>query len=501
MPLGPAGVLQLATHHTPVNLKLDFTLNDSVPSVSEAQALLSGLPGLRPDAVAAFYSFLESRIPWLLLLGALAGVLVANGGRRWLRRTLLHALYGVGLVALLTAAFVGVTLLTFDSTPAVQYQGLAKNLPRVVELVRRINADSGVTESGIDDFVRGIQTVAAQLDSAAHAPSGDVTRVLVVSDVHDNVVGMMLATSLAKDEADPFSFVLLAGDITTRGTKPEAQLFTHEFSSDGLPVLMVGGNHEDDPAMKVFQRAGYRLLDDSAESEDGLSVFGVTDPKAWSLEATPDEELLEAGGAAALDRFQRLEPPPQVFLVHDFAEARAIVDYAKAKALPLTVVYGHDHVASVKRDGTVTLVDAGTSGASGYLTLGQARLAAVYVPDPRLLTGARAQTPLGDDHELRGSVRQIDRDLHAHRALTRGDTEPSMMARPRRSVGRPPEPRWPRRLRGDARCRSASPCDGRDSSTRKPSRSRRRRQRPGARLRRPIHARPGVAGSRCVMTT
>jgi predicted phosphodiesterase len=371
MPLGPAGVLQLATHHTPVNLKLDFTLNDSVPSVSEAQALLSGLPGLRPDAVAAFYSFLESRLPWLLLLGALAGVLVANGGPRWLRRTLLHALYGVGLVALLTAVFVGATLLTFDSTPAVQYQGLAKNLPRVVELVRRINADSGVTESGIDDFVRGIQTVAAQLDSAAHAPSGDVTRVLVVSDVHDNVVGMLLATSLAKDEVDPFSLVLLAGDITTRGTKPEAQLFTREFSSDGLPVLMVGGNHEDAPALKVFARANYRLLDGAAESVDGLRVFGVTDPMARSLAATPDEELLAAGGAAALDRFQRLEPPPQVFLVHDPAEARPIIDYAKAKALPLTVVYGHDHVAAVKRDGTVTLVDGGTSGASGYLTLGQ----------------------------------------------------------------------------------------------------------------------------------
>jgi len=371
MPLGPAGVLQLATHHSPVNLKLEFTLNDSVPSVGEAQALLSGLPRLRPDAVAAFYSFLESRIPWLLLLGALAGVLVANGGRRWLRRSLLHALFGVGLVTLLTTVFIGVTLLTFDSTPAVQYQGLAKNLPRVVELVRRINADSAVTESGIDDFVRGIQTVAAQLDSAAHAPSGDVTRVLVVSDVHDNVVGMLLATALAKDQTDPFSFVLLVGDMTTRGTKPEAQLFTDQFSSGGLPVLMVGGNHEDDPAMKVFEHAGYRLLDESAESVDGLSVFGVTDPKAWSLEATPDEELLGAGRAAALDRFQRLDPPPQVFLVHDFAEARPIVDFAKAQGLSLTVLYGHDHVASVKREGTVTLVDAGTSGASGYLTLGQ----------------------------------------------------------------------------------------------------------------------------------
>ena len=254
----------------------------------------------------------------------------------------------------------------------MQYQGLARNLPRVVELVRHINADSGVAESGIDDFVRGIQTVAGQLDSAAHAPGGDVTRVLVLSDVHDNVVGMMLASSLVKDETDPFSFVLLAGDVTTRGLKPEAQLFTHEFSSNELPVLMVGGNHEDGPAMQEFRRAGYRVLDGSAESAAGLTVFGVTDPEAWSLTATPDEGLLEAGGAAALERFQRLEPPPQVFLVHDLAEARAIVDYAKQQRLPLTVVYGHDHVASVKREGTVTLVDAGTSGASGYLTLGQA---------------------------------------------------------------------------------------------------------------------------------
>jgi predicted phosphodiesterase len=372
MPLGPAGVLQLATHHTPVNLKLDFTLNGSVPSVSEAQALLNGLPTLRPDAVAAFYGFLESRIPWLLLLGALAGVLVANGGKRWLRRAALHALYGIGVVTVLAAALAGVTFLTFDSTPAVQYEGLAKNLPRVVELVRRVNADSGVAESGIDDFVRGIQNVAAQLDSAAHGPGGDVTRVLVLSDVHDNVVGMLLASSLVKDETDPFALVLLAGDLTTRGLKPEARLFTREFSSDGLPVLMVGGNHEDGPAMQVFRRAGYRVLDDTAQWAAGLAVFGVTDPEAWSLAATPDEELLATGGAAALERFRRLDPPPQVLLVHDLAEARPIVDYAKEEQLPLTVVYGHDHVASVKRDGSVTLVDGGTSGASGYLALGQA---------------------------------------------------------------------------------------------------------------------------------
>jgi predicted phosphodiesterase len=372
MPLGPAGVLQLDTHRMPMNLKLDFTLKDSVPSVSEAQALLGGLPELRSDAVAAFYSFLESRVPWILLLGALAGALIAGGGRRWLRGTLLHALYGVGVVTLLAVAFVGATLLTFDSTPSVRYEGLARNLPRVVELVRQVNADSGAAESGISDFVRGIQNVAAQLDTAAHGPTSDVTRVLAVSDVHDNVIGMLLAKSLVEDKQDPFSLILMAGDLTVRGTKPEAQLFLREFSGNGLPVLMVGGNHEDGPAMKAFESAGYHVLDNRSESGvGGLSVFGVTDPMAWSLDATPDEKLLQEGGAAALDRFRLLDPPPNVFLVHDLREAQAIVDYAKAEALPLTVVYGHDHVASVKTDGSVTLVDVGTSGASGYLTLGQ----------------------------------------------------------------------------------------------------------------------------------
>jgi predicted phosphodiesterase len=369
MPLGPAGVLQLGTHHTPVNLKLDFTLNDSVPSVSEAQALLKGLPSLRPDAVSAFRSFLVSRIPWLLLLGAVAGVLVANGGRGRVRRTLLHALYGVGRFTLVTAAFIGVTLLTFDSTPAVQYQGLAKNLPRVVELVRRINADSAVSESGIDDFVRGIQAVATQLDTAAHAPTGNVTRVLVVSDVHDNVVGMLLASSLVKDKNDPFSLVLVAGDVTSRGLKAEAQLFTRDFSSDGLPVLLIGGNHEDSPAMQAFARAGYRVLDGEAVSMGGLTVFGVSDPQAWSLAATPDEGQLATAAAAALERFESLEPSPEIFLVHNIAQARPVVEYAKSRHVPLTVVYGHDHVPSVKRDGSVTLVDGGTSGASGYLAL------------------------------------------------------------------------------------------------------------------------------------
>jgi len=370
MPLGPAGVLELHTHHTPVDLKLDFALSDSVPTVSEAKALLEGLPTIRPDAVAAFNSFLETKIPWLLLFGAMAGVLVANGGRRWLRRTLLHALYGIILVSLATGVFVGVTLLTFDRTPSVQYQGLAKNLPRVIEMVREVTADSPASQRGIEDLVRGMETVAGQLDVAAHSGArADVARVLLASDVHDNVVGMRLASSLVRDPAEPFSFVMLGGDLTNRGLAPEAQLFTGQFSSGSLPVLMVGGNHEDTPAMRVFEKAGYRLLDGETATLDGVTVYGLTDPKAWSIVATPDPAQVKAAGEAALERWKTMDPAPQVLLVHELDEARPIIDWAKQHKQPLTVAYGHDHVAGVRRDGLVTLVDAGTGGASGYLDL------------------------------------------------------------------------------------------------------------------------------------
>lgn len=371
MPLGPAGVLELHTHRTPVNLKIDFTLYDSVPTLPEATALLEGLPHIRADAAAAFNSFLESKIVWLLLSGALAGVLVSGGleVRRW-RRILLRALLGVAVVCVATAALVGVTLLTYDHSPAVRYQGLARNLPRVIEMARALTAESPAATTGIHDLVRGIETVAEQLSIAAQVrPRHDVTRVLFASDVHDNIVGMKLASALVRDPAEPFSFVMLGGDLTNRGTALEAQLFTSQFSSHGLPVLMIGGNHEDMPAMRVFARAGYRILNATSATIAGVTVYGLTDPMAYSFNSTPDMARVNAAGLAALERWKRLDPAPQVLLVHELAEAQPIIDWAKRHHEVLTVAYGHDHVVGLRADGSVTLVDAGTAGASGYIDL------------------------------------------------------------------------------------------------------------------------------------
>jgi len=54
---------------------------------------------------------------------------------------------------------------------------------------------------------------------------------------------------------------------------------------------------------------------------------------------------------------------------------------ARATGQDLVVAYGNDHVAGVRFDGTVTLVDAGTAGASGYEAIGAAAPQSA-APDP-----------------------------------------------------------------------------------------------------------------------
>ncbi len=372
MPLGPAGVLALKTHATPMDLKLDFRLGGGVPSLDEARSLLDGGGAIKRDAAAAFDAFLVTRIPWLAAFGALAGVLAVNAGRRYWRRLVLHAAVGVACVTIVSGAFVAVTLLTIDRTPAVEYEGLAANIPDIVKVARAINADSQSGPNSVQDLVRGLQRVAGQLDAVRPAgPTEGVTRVLLASDVHDNVVGMMLATQLARSTVAPVSAVVLAGDITNRGTSAEAGLMTGRLQTGGLPVVMVGGNHDDAPAMRRFARAGYIVLNDSSTAVAGLTIYGQTDPFAYSLIASPDPAAIAASSANLLASWKSLVVKPPLLVVHEKQQATGVIAWARAHGEALAVAYGHDHIPSVERDGSVTLVDAGTGGASGYGEVGQ----------------------------------------------------------------------------------------------------------------------------------
>lgn len=371
MPLGPAGVLTLHTHRTPVDVSVEYRLPDEVPSLSEAEQLLRGLPQFETTVRAAFQRFAFGKGLWLLGLGAGVGLLLA--GPRGLRTALLAGGFGAAGALALGGAFALLTLGSVDRTPEVRYEGLARNVPRLLTLVRGLEAQEAGRLERLTEYVEGLELVALDLQREVEgsARPADVCRVLLFSDVHSNVYGMRYASRLARGGDDPVDLVLVAGDITDAGSREEAELFLRLFTvPEGVPVLMVGGNHEDAPAMAAFAASDYRVLEWEADEAAGLTVYGVGDPVAASPQVDSDIDLL----AAQDERLVAAWPEsgaPDVLMVHDIRQAESAIDRAEDGGAPLVVAYGHDHVLAVSRRGSVVLVDPGTAGASGYGAVGR----------------------------------------------------------------------------------------------------------------------------------
>jgi predicted phosphodiesterase len=373
MPLGPAGEFSLRTHRTPFDIVMAYRLPAETASLTGQGSVVGDLPGLQKDARAAFVRYLESRIPWLLLAGAAGGALIAGSWPRR-RRLLWGALAGMAAAGAVVSGVAGVTYLTIDRSPAVEYRGLARNVPRVLPLVRALGAGGQADNlRGLQDFVDGLESVAMQLTVAPILPERrSVVRLLLVSDVHDNLFGTRAAARLAAGGGDPVDGVLLAGDITDRGTRQEAELFLRAFGGAGTPKVLVGGNHEAAAALAAFARGGVRVLGDAVAEVGGVRVFGAGDPLSSSPQVESDPALLAADSLRIASVWPTLQPPVQVLLVHDLRQATGTIALARDAGEDVVVAYGNDHVAGVTRDGSVTLVDAGTAGASGYQAIGSA---------------------------------------------------------------------------------------------------------------------------------
>ena len=383
MPLGPAGEFSLRTHRTPLDIVMTYGLPAETASLTGEGSVVADLPGLQRDARDAFLRYLAGRVPWLLLAGAAAGMLVAGSlGRR--RRFLWGALAGAAAAGVLAAGTAGVTLLTLDRSPAVEYRGLARNVPRVLPLVRALGAGGPADNlRGLQDFLDGLEAVAMQLTVAPQLPERRrVVRLLLVSDVHDNLFGMRAAARLAAGGGVPVDGVLLAGDITDRGTRQEAELFLRAFADTRATQVLVGGNHEAAPALAAFARGGVTVLDDAVADVGGVTVFGAPDPLASSTRVDSDPAALAAASQRTAAGWSALRPPPQVVLVHDLRQAADTIALAREAGENVVVAYGNDHVAGVRREGSVTLVDAGTAGASGYQAIGSASPAAADSGEP-----------------------------------------------------------------------------------------------------------------------
>ncbi|HJR18446.1 MAG TPA: metallophosphoesterase [Actinomycetota bacterium] len=358
--LGPFGELTWDTHTAPLDVRASFV-------IGQRPRGLPGLAELRDLRIA----FLIRKLPWLALAGALAGLLVADASGR--RRRLLAG--GIGAFTFLASAtiVVGATIATFDADALREphYRGPIEDAPRVLEVLGEVSRDLAGARRNINKVAEGLLRLHAQITSRPTTSSGPTTRMLVVSDVHNNPIGLLIARELA----DRFGarVTLNAGDFTDRGTEPEAELFAR-FGDVTPRQIVVGGNHEDRITLdRVRTLPGVTLLEagrtDLVEIE-GISVLGDTDPNAYGIASDPRNDLADAEIPARCDALAQrfLATDASIVVVHDRRLGLCAADAARTAGRTLVFVRGHDHKPLLSVEEGVLEISAGTSGANGIKT-------------------------------------------------------------------------------------------------------------------------------------
>ena len=358
--LGPFGELSWNTHTAPLDVRASFV-------IGERPRALPGLAELRDLRLA----FLIRKLGWLALAGALGGLLVADAIGR--KRTAIAG--GIGALTFLAAGslVVGATILTFDSNALEEphYRGPIEDAPRVLEVLGEVRRDLAGARRNINKVAEGLLRLHSQITSRPATPSEPTTKMLVVSDVHNNPIGFLIAQELAQRFGA--TVTLNAGDFTDRGTQTEAELFAR-FGAVTPRQIVVGGNHEDRATLDLVRAMpGVTLLEaggtDLIEVE-GVVVLGDTDPNAYGIASDPRNDLADVEIPARCEQLGRrfLATDALIIVVHDRRLSECAVEAAREAGRSIVVVRGHDHKPLLAADGGVLEISPGTSGANGIKT-------------------------------------------------------------------------------------------------------------------------------------
>jgi predicted phosphodiesterase len=353
--LPPLGQLSASTHRIPVSIvstvdRLDLEqLQDVLGRPNPGGALEASVtdqlgPLLRRLAVR---TLLGSAV-----VGAIAAAVLAR--RRW-RHVVAGGVGGVlAVAALLGGAWADFDLTAFDDP---RFEGPLERAPAVIANARR-HLDSF---EQVSDRVDGISRQLADLYAAAARPlpdTGGEVRILHVSDIHSNPLGLEVAERLARNF--DVAAVVDTGDLTSFGYPIEGQIGQLIAGLD-VPYLLMPGNHDsDENRAQLAALPNVTVVHDEVVEIQGIRILGFADPTftADNVLSRDEARAIKQQWTDAIGaRVRRTEP--DVLAVHD------PVLSARALGQVPVVIAGHVHERRLeRREGTI-LLTVGSTGATG----------------------------------------------------------------------------------------------------------------------------------------
>jgi predicted phosphodiesterase len=356
--LAPLGEMRADTHDAPLRVGATLTdvniarLTDDLRSKSTGEIAEDVERGAR-DRLRPF----ALRTLAVATLGALVtGVAVFR--RRW-RSTVIAGVTALVVVGGSLAA----TWRTFrpDAFAEPTFVGTLRLAPQLLGPANEITERLDAFRANVERIVGGAARAYAALEPQTIGGTGDL-RVLHISDVHLNTIGMDFAVELAS--GFDVDLVIDTGDLTSYGTSVE-EAIASQIPRFRRPYVFVRGNHDaPSVAARVDATKNGRVLEHEAKTVEGLRIYGAPHPAFTEnqQEDVDSEELAERAREATDDLTEAvlgLRRRPDVVAVHDDRMAEGL-----GGVVPV-VVSGHFHRSRAQTlDGTVFL-RAGSTGGAG----------------------------------------------------------------------------------------------------------------------------------------
>ncbi len=421
--LPPLGQVSASTHQSPITLQAAVDEVD----VDRLQDLLAGDdPGDRlrnevsSDLEPVLREFALRALLAAAVVGALAGALVPR--RRWT-----HAVAGSVGGIMAVAALLGVAWRGYDADAfgEARFEGPLERAPALFAAVRRHVDDYDDVRRRVEALGDQVAELYAVASTAGPVPGasgaevladdGDEVRILHVSDIHSNPLGLEVTRQLAERFA--VDAVLDTGDLTSFGLPIEGRL-GELIEKIPVPYLFVPGNH-DSPGNRasIDEVKNVELVDDRVVEVKGVRILGMADPTFTATNQIDSEEAttVKRDAAPAVVAAVAINEP-DVLAVHD-----PVMGEAAWGRVPL-ILAGHTHQrASARRDGTLVL----TVGSTGSTGLGSFMVDTKKSYEAEVLRFVAGDLVSIDRVELRG----VDGGFRVERQLIRPPTRPLVAGR------------------------------------------------------------------------
>jgi predicted phosphodiesterase len=353
----PLGAVRFDTHDVPVGVVARVDAVDPA-KVQRLASRPRALERIEAHADSEFRSLMIALVWRALLVAVVVGALT---GLVLFRRSWMYPLIGAGTALVVVVALLATTWFAFSPSAfaSPKFEGTLQEAPRVLETVRK---EWGNLQ-GIRDRVEVLAGHVTELLELAADPSGpddaeDDVRILHVSDIHSNPLGLEIARDLATSfDVDA---ILDTGDLTSFGFPVESRI-GELVARMPVPYYLVPGNH--DTLENRAALAGYpnfTVVDRSVIDVRGVRILGVADPAVTANDAESDAQANAERDAQAPSVARLTEQhDPDVLAVSTVRQAAESFG-----SVPL-IVTGNTHKRSERVVDTTRVLTVGSTGATG----------------------------------------------------------------------------------------------------------------------------------------